>query len=137
MKANGFLGLMLILLLGGAAFQISVNSNKSIEKAKHIKTCVSADTNSTGKILRVTQIANELKHIDSVQQGLCDTCVSGVTSAVISNRLVVNNLVKKTILLQKLCDSLDRQIEKVNMVLNRLKRSPTSAKMGDLTARVE
>jgi hypothetical protein len=53
------------------------------------------------KVDTISRMAAEIKRLDSLQNGVCDTCVTGFKSVIVENRLVAKELSDQTAELRK------------------------------------
>jgi hypothetical protein len=70
------------------------------------------------KVYTISKIAREIKRLDSVQNGVCDTCVTGYQSSIIENRFVAKELSDRTAVLSSKIEKVDRQIRSVDSLLS-------------------
>lgn len=70
------------------------------------------------KIDSISKISSELKRLDSLQNGMCDTCVAGYQSAIIENRKVAETLSNRTEILEEKIQKVDNQIYKIDSLLS-------------------
>jgi hypothetical protein len=69
------------------------------------------------KIDSISKIAIELKRLDSLQNGVCDTCVTGYQSAIIENRKVAEKLSEQTAILDRKLEKTYNQIKEADSLL--------------------
>lgn len=70
----------------------------------------------------MTEINKKLA-MDSVKNGgICDTCVTGYTQAIIENRLISKKLSEQTFEMQQLSEKLSHEIDSLKIALIRVKQ---------------
>jgi hypothetical protein len=75
--------------------------------------------NENFKIYTISKVAKELNRLDFVQNGICDTCVTGYQSAIIENRKVAEKLSAETEILEGKVLKAHNQIRKIDSLLLR------------------
>jgi len=69
------------------------------------------------RIAKITDISSDIKKLNRLQNGVCDTCITGYISVIIENRRVSNELSKQTEILENKVLLIEHEIDKADSLL--------------------
>lgn len=113
MKLIFFLALVSISLVG--CIDSSYSTKHDISYAID---SISVLPDSERAVAKIAGLAETIRKIDSLQNGVCDTCVTGYQSAIIENRKVAERLSEETAILNRKIQKVERQIQSTDSLLS-------------------